>query len=312
MVAKTLPAKLYKYRTFSTTTLRMFSQAEVFFAKPASFNDPFDCNPQVYVDVEWREVERLWESVMLLQVEANKAAEMMGTHRYFATEYGGKYDDDGGGTATYLNYLVRDIDAYLKERFKDFGVFSLASNWDNPLMWSHYADEHRGICIEYETDDHRCKELGPVNYRSSRFIHISDLQQWLLKKSAAAERKIFEQYFFAKAPQWRYEREWRAVSPKSGVDDRPFRIRSVFFGLRCDKAIVTTIAKLFSDSKDKPNFHQVTARADGFKLGRYELDADEIDIFGIRESALFAADEWGFDSPAATRDISGQQQEKDG
>ncbi|MDR5819304.1 DUF2971 domain-containing protein [Caballeronia sp. LZ043] len=307
MVAKTLPTKLYKYRAFNTTTLRMFSQAEVFFAKPATFNDPFDCNPEVHVDVEWREVERLWKTVMLRSMARDRAAQALQSYRYNSTENGGTHDDDEDGTATYLNYLVRDINAYLKERFNDFGVLSLASNWDNPLMWSHYADEHRGICIEYETDDHRCKDLRPVNYRSSRFIHISDLHQWLLKRSAAAERKIFEQYFFAKAPQWRYEREWRAVSQKSGVDDRPFRLRAVHFGLRCDVAIVTTIAKLFEDYKDEPKFYSVMARADGFKLRRVELDGWEIGAFGVRDSSHFAADEWDFDPLTASGQISGRK-----
>ena len=61
MDTKPPPRRLYKYRTFSTYTLRMVSEAEVFFAKPATFNDPFDCNPNVFVDVEWKEVERLCE-----------------------------------------------------------------------------------------------------------------------------------------------------------------------------------------------------------------------------------------------------------
>ncbi|WP_176058974.1 DUF2971 domain-containing protein [Paraburkholderia sp. BCC1876] len=306
MNAQFPPAKLFKYRSFSTTTLRMFSQAEVFFAKPSTFNDPFDCNPQVHVDVEWREVERLWKAVALKQMGRERAAQAMASYRYNSTEHG-RHDDDGDGTASYLSYMVRDIDVHLKAQFKDYGVLSMASSWDNPLMWSHYADEHRGICIEYETDDHRCKVLGPVNYRSSRFIHVSDLHLWLIKRSAAAEKKIFNQYFFAKAPQWRYEREWRAVSQINGAQDRPFRIRAVHFGLRCDVAIVTTIAKLFEDSREDPKFYRVTPRTDGFKLGRYQLDGLEIAAFGIRESEHFTIDDFEFDPLTATGKISGRR-----
>lgn len=86
-------------------------------------------------------------------MDREQAAEKMRSYRYNATECGGTHDDDADGTATYLDYITQDINNYFKERFKDCGVPSLASDWDNPLMWSHYADEHGGICIEYETDE---------------------------------------------------------------------------------------------------------------------------------------------------------------
>ncbi len=306
MNSHVLPAKLYKYRPFSTTTLRMFTEAEVFFARPCTFNDPFDCNPQVHADVEWREVECLWKVVVLKQMTKARMIRAMERHRHNATEHG-KHDDDGNGTDRYIQFMISDIDAYLKAQFKDHGVLSMARSWDNPLMWSHYADEHRGICIEYETDDHRCTTLGPVDYRSSRFIHISDLHQWLVNDSSEAKRKIFDQYFFAKAPQWRYEREWRAVARKNGVQDRPFNLHAVHFGLRCDVAIVTTIAKLFDDLRTAPKFYRLTPRVDGFKLGRYQLDGAEIAMFGMRESEHFAVDAFEFDPLTATGKISGRQ-----
>jgi len=68
-------------QTFSTTTLRLLTQAEVFFAKPSTFNDPFDCNPEVLVDVEWRYVERLWKSNALRQMgKAGLVEKMAGYH----------------------------------------------------------------------------------------------------------------------------------------------------------------------------------------------------------------------------------------
>lgn len=55
----------------------MVSQAEVFFAKPATFNDPFDCNPAVFVDVAWSDVERLWKSVAVKEMGRERAIEAM-------------------------------------------------------------------------------------------------------------------------------------------------------------------------------------------------------------------------------------------
>jgi hypothetical protein len=176
---KSLPRRLYKYRAFSKKTLRMFSEAEVYFARPETFNDPFDCNPAVVSDVDMSEVERLWKRVAVRSHQARgdsqdaareKAARQLGEYRYNATEYGGTYNDNGEGTDTYVRFLVRDITDYVNLRYQGHGVLSLAERWDCPLMWSHYAEEHNGLCIGYSTDDHRCKQLGPVNYRSSRYI----------------------------------------------------------------------------------------------------------------------------------------------
>lgn len=34
-----------------------------------------------------------------------------------------------------------------------FGILSLSKDHLNPIMWSHYADSHRGICLEFEQFD---------------------------------------------------------------------------------------------------------------------------------------------------------------
>jgi hypothetical protein len=41
----------------------------------------------------------------------------------------------------------------LTSRFKDSqnsmtGFLSFTVNWTNPVLWSHYADRHKGICID--------------------------------------------------------------------------------------------------------------------------------------------------------------------
>jgi hypothetical protein len=87
-----------------------------------------------------KDVERLWKSIALKKTGRERAIDAMSRYRCNATEDGGKHDDGEEGTQSYTRFMVRDIDAFLKEQFKDFGVLSMASRRDNPLMWSHYAD----------------------------------------------------------------------------------------------------------------------------------------------------------------------------
>jgi hypothetical protein len=147
--APRLPRKLFKYKPFGVNTLRMLGEAEVFFANPSQFNDPFDCSPTVRVDVEPLEVERLWKHLRLKAVGREQAVRELNNHRYMATEFGGRHDDGASGTAVYVDRLVADIDDHMSRYYGGRGVLSLAARWDCPLMWSHYGDEHRGMCIEF-------------------------------------------------------------------------------------------------------------------------------------------------------------------
>lgn len=36
---------------------------------------------------------------------------------------------------------------------KMFGVYSLSTSATDELLWAHYADSHRGFCLEFELDE---------------------------------------------------------------------------------------------------------------------------------------------------------------
>lgn len=101
-------------------------------------------------------------------------------------------------------------------------------------MWSHYADEHRGICIEYDTRDQNHPRLDQINYKAPRAVKTSDLWRWKARNDDKAKKRVIDTYFYSKSSEWRYEKEWRDVSEKSGVKGVPFRITALLFGLRWD------------------------------------------------------------------------------
>src|SRR5690606_13160087 len=44
------------------------------------------------------------------------------------------------------------------------GVLCFSKHWSNPVLWSHYADKHRGIALGFEVED---RYAIPVSYQSS-------------------------------------------------------------------------------------------------------------------------------------------------
>jgi len=84
---------------------------------------------------------------------------------------------------------------YKKEMSERFGLICFCKQWHNPLLWSHYADKHRGMCLGFDVDD---RALIPVNYVKDR----SALKMPLTKESA-------DELLFTKYLDWKYEEELR-------------------------------------------------------------------------------------------------------
>ncbi|ALN64598.1 hypothetical protein GLA29479_3747 [Lysobacter antibioticus] len=130
--------------------------------------------------------------------------------------------------------LAREFSVALRSSFK---LCSFSERVDSTLMWSHYADSHKGFCIEYDVrslpeSDLRARSLYPVLYSDDIFDATEFFQR------DAAERNICHSILagLLKAKDWSYEREWRLMFPHGLLDSaRPFRMPSpigVYLGAR--------------------------------------------------------------------------------
>jgi len=91
--------------------------------------------------------------------------------------------------------LRSDLRNYKKKMAERFGMICFCEHWHNPLLWSHYADKHRGMCLGFDVDD---RGLQRVNYVRKR----SELKIPPTKESA-------NELLFTKYRDWKYEEEWR-------------------------------------------------------------------------------------------------------
>ena len=115
------------------------------------------------------------------------------------------------------------------------GVGSFCEAHDNELMWAHYADQFRGICIAYDfrrliselPDD---VYFARMHY-AERFPVIGDLRR---EPEILARRVLSYKNY-----RWVYEREWRMLGPKGPIAYKTRKsIRRVYLGPR----ITTRIA----------------------------------------------------------------------
>jgi len=264
----TIPQQLYKYRMFNVNTLSTLCARQVYFARPHTFNDPLDSTPTITMDVDAKVAEVLLEkfggprrvksSSPSGSLPRSKAISPSRQARRIAKGFTPEIE-----RVARLERIASEVSANLRSTYVDWGVLSLAEHWDCPLMWSHYADQHRGLCIEYDYSDAAFSSLKKVEYTDERGITASEL---LAAPSTSESSKYWKKLFYTKAPQWSYEREWRDISEVSGLHPSFARVSSVLFGLRCDPAVIATVMRLLSEIDGSITFKQVAAINGRFQL----------------------------------------------
>ena len=94
---------------------------------------------------------------------------------------------------------------------------SFAEEGNNILMWSHYADKHKGACIEFETSviEKEIDKLEHVEYaveECGKRERIPLPHDSLGDFSAEFQHRV-RRFLSHKAKEWAYEKEWRLIVP---------------------------------------------------------------------------------------------------
>lgn len=214
---------LFKFTKINKNLLKSLVNSEIYFSRPDSLNDPFDCR----VDIQ-----KALENAISKSLSPSR--ERLETFR---------------GMSSFYKKLQSDLEKIGVCSFS-LELKELASS----LMWAHYADNHRGICLKYRF---------PVSFFDTRADHIlgvdkidygiNPLSDWFLEK--ALKMKSFEEFseklitkvLTVKAKPWNYEKEVRIVRRTKGpeVIDREY-LKQVCFGLKTSEDDITLIRKLLN------------------------------------------------------------------
>lgn len=117
------------------------------------------------------------------------------------------------------------------------GVLCFSESWRSTLMWAHYGDKHKGMCLGFEIEDG--PHLTKIDYVSKRLPSQIDFSKPL---GGIDEAKCLN----VKHSGWKYEKERRLrVSLndlRDGIYYHPFNsdieLREVIIGARSSLSIV--------------------------------------------------------------------------
>jgi hypothetical protein len=208
---------------------------------PNLFNDPFDC--RIYEDMSWlHDAEKrqhyIEESLLKSKEHILKNYKSEDEARKVITE-----------NVSFPNYFQKKSQETQDEYTdKYIGIASFAENCDSILMWSHYANNHKGFSVGF--DERKMKASGIFGLCES-VTYTENMPNYYVDESRTT--KIRAELY--KSIEWEYEREYRAISlffdernrnPKRTVNFKDSYVKEIIFGLLMPeehKAEITEIAK---------------------------------------------------------------------
>lgn len=259
----TCPELLYKYRNFDTRTLELILENKIYFSDPNDFNDPLEFQPELILVDNF-----LYNSVIAYEVLTKNQVNKNYSHHKKNYPISAEFD------LTNTRLKIEEIFSELPPgtKLKDFitdqlkillshGVLSLSKNKTSSLMWSHYANEHYGLCLGYSIPKDKEKSLHPIDYKGNRFVHVDEIF-CMLQKEEREEREIalfgiIKSALLTKSYCWEYEDEYRLLEVTPGVKDVGLILREIIFGLRMKKSVRDAIINAVKNSDD-PRLSDVT------------------------------------------------------
>jgi hypothetical protein len=150
--------------------------------------------------------------------------------------------DDLNDPFEFMCIDMRDSD--IRKAFRDTlsdlagkkGVICFSRAWHNPVLWSHYADKHKGVCLGFDIPEETAITVGYEPERL-KIVKKRDLI------AGEIDEKTMRRILSTKFEDWRYEDEVRVFvgleepNTKTGLYYKDFgtdfSLKEVIIGPRC-------------------------------------------------------------------------------
>lgn len=195
-----IPPKLYKYYSINDYLYEVIKSSSCWFSRSSDFNDPFDCNLDISIGNSVGEIMDNMERNSMFRLLKEELLQRSDDVKYAGKRLLAK--------PFFIKRIINEVHKYYINQ--NIGVYCLSEDPMNILMWSHYADSHKGICLEFDIKrgGFFYNNLLPVQYRK-RYpkFELSDYQD--------EENMMFtmhQQAICTKSVLWKYEKERRVIA----------------------------------------------------------------------------------------------------
>jgi hypothetical protein len=244
--------RYFKYRKLFTDENRnipdkhthsLIAKRNIYYAAPASFNDPLDCRLSFHVEntteIEWKEYIR-----KLIDEYPNQRQAL------------NNFMKNREWTSTLF-----DLSKTQEELYQNSSVLCLSSKGNSIPMFSYYADNHRGVAVEisFTPQETPCGfsyqqiKSGAIggNITSAFVTYLPEAPElnYLRLRGTPA---LVKNAMFTKFIEWQHENEFRifrkGIAPSSvQLEDK--MITRIIFGERASERDVELVKEWIADYK---------------------------------------------------------------
>ncbi|QPJ64108.1 MAG: DUF2971 domain-containing protein [Candidatus Nitrohelix vancouverensis] len=216
----------------------LFIDKKLYHSLPSQFNDPFECKPHfIWPENEEkvRKIRQHLENFFIGNGESEANAKKLAASNMKNLE---SFQNQIQKTALITYGAVR--------------ICSFTTRKENLLFWSHYADSHRGFCVEFDATKMPIKLAYKVQYKNEypEFIFPAPRDENLFIPA------------LVKSKDWEYEEEFRIIfvpesrrlPPNDGESLilESSVIKNIYFGSNMDEGKKGLIIKLIKEGKLNP------------------------------------------------------------
>lgn len=255
-----IPRIICKYFPIDSNLLKSLDGNYLWFSDPQDFNDPYDCNLLFDTDNNAREIRDFITREKLRKLRVGDAKLLQNNTDELVNRF-----------LRNPNGLRKALHAISKRFIDNYGICCFSEDPYELLLWSHYADKHRGVCIKFDINQDLdffrfpLKVDYPANYPLFNYIRAS------LNPSPS---QMTIQFFFATKPyNYRYETEVRIIkenatsTPHRGaIKFRKEALIEVVFGYKTSNQQMKELHDLITSHGYNPKFSVAVLKDSDFGL----------------------------------------------
>jgi len=204
MAKKTIPENLYRYRSINTAmqlinVINEVRKGDIYLSRPLDFNDIYDATSILSKD-NWYDYFK----------DSHKLPFLIEIFKHVNKEYSETSPSD---VIEQLKNMKMDfwieLNKHCNETLRKMRIACFTECFDSMPMWAHYASDHQGVCLLYDTtsvaDSLDKTRLFPVKYSKQ----IPDIIYFINNRKR--RKNLIESCATRKHADWSYEKEWRLV-----------------------------------------------------------------------------------------------------
>lgn len=252
---------LYKFGSHNSNhpeyTEKLLVEGELYHSRPDTFNDPFECKPFWVWPTNPNKVKAIRQYLIKLLVgngQIRKQAEAIVS------------------TAMKNRSIIESVlGNVFSKTYQEVRISCFTVDPKNLLFWSHYANSHKGFCLQFKTQNLPISSAFKVKYQDEypeiQYPHEHDLDRFIP--------------ILTKSKHWKYEEEFRTLLVP-GVELQPENdgesyilngdeINEVYLGVQMENSVKDKVLTMLQRGPFSPKIFQVELSNSSFSVNFKEI-----------------------------------------